>query len=287
MVISKSTFILVILACSLVFSAVGVTAGTNLQKITANLNHGISFILDGKTWVPKDTAGKKLPPISYQGSTYLPARALAEATGAEILWNGQTSTITINTSGGTGNSDGDFGSDLPSTGGSSNTGNTGNENSGNTSSSSGIMKLTTQSATEEKMRAEAQKIIQIYAKALKSGSTKEFDSYIDNYTAEKRDMSPISMGRSYYKKDFEKKLSGTIKANDSDTLLKFANTIENVKLSEIETSFISKKSEFSQEFSFKYYPEGWDSFSSVYVYFNFAAEKYDSDVFLLESVRIS
>ncbi|MCR2803412.1 copper amine oxidase N-terminal domain-containing protein [Paenibacillus soyae] len=265
----KSVFIGTIVSACLIFGAVGAGAATGLQKITANLNHNIKFKIDGDSWTPKNDKGQKMPPITYQGSTYLPARAVAEATGMYVGWDDATDTVIINTDGSAPVQEEEEETEAPV-------------------SSAGIMKLTgTEAQMEDKLRAEAQKIIKIYADALLTEDTSKFDAYIDSYTAEKRDNSPISLGRQYYKDDFSEMLAGTIEANTAADTKEYANTLKGVTLSEIETSYISDKSEFGQYFEFVYYPEGWDAFSSVYVKFEFSAEYYDSSTYLLEEVSVN
>lgn len=78
--------------------SIGAWAATSQQKITAYLNHGIKFVLNGESWTPSAT------PITYNGTTYLPVRAVAEATGTKITWDGKTQTITLNSDSGTVNS---------------------------------------------------------------------------------------------------------------------------------------------------------------------------------------
>jgi hypothetical protein len=68
-------------------------ASANLQAIQAHLNHGIKIALNGRLWQPSQT------PITYNGSTYLPLRAVGEALGAQITWDGATQTIGITTDG--------------------------------------------------------------------------------------------------------------------------------------------------------------------------------------------
>ena len=58
--------------------AAGVFAGTQLQKITAYLNHQIGIQVNGQTYAPVDGQGRQLAPITYDGTTYLPVRVLAD-----------------------------------------------------------------------------------------------------------------------------------------------------------------------------------------------------------------
>lgn len=69
--------------------ATGVFAGTQLEKISAYLNHGISFNVDGAAYSPTDGNGNKLAPITYNNSTYLPVRALADALHVPVSYDGK------------------------------------------------------------------------------------------------------------------------------------------------------------------------------------------------------
>lgn len=90
--------------------AAGVYAGAKLQTISAYLNNGLAFTVNGTTYVPKDGNGQTLAPITYQDLTYLPVRALSEALGAGITYDAQTGIIAITPSGqaGTGTQAGDL-----------------------------------------------------------------------------------------------------------------------------------------------------------------------------------
>ncbi|WP_152397834.1 stalk domain-containing protein [Paenibacillus cellulositrophicus] len=93
----KGTIMAALVVGMTVSGAAGVYAGANLQKISAYLNHNISFKIDGKTFVPTDGKGNKLAPIVYNDSTYLPVRALSEALKASVDYNSRTGVITIGT----------------------------------------------------------------------------------------------------------------------------------------------------------------------------------------------
>ena len=78
-----------------VSAAAGAVAATNVQQITALLNGNIKITFDGEPWIPRDVNGNALTPITYKGSTYLPIRAVAEATGISVNWDGATQTISL------------------------------------------------------------------------------------------------------------------------------------------------------------------------------------------------
>ncbi|MBH5319055.1 hypothetical protein I6N90_14710 [Paenibacillus sp. GSMTC-2017] len=101
MQMKKSVFIASLLTCSLVFGSIGAVASTGVEKIKASLNHNIKFVLNGDNWSPKDSKGNKLSALVYDGSTYVPLRAIGEALDAEVDYDGKTSTITIDQDGST------------------------------------------------------------------------------------------------------------------------------------------------------------------------------------------
>lgn len=79
----------------LVGFAVGANASNGLEKITANLNHNLKFKIDGKAWKPTKDDGTAIAPITYQGTTYLPARAVADALNVAVNYDGDTSTVLL------------------------------------------------------------------------------------------------------------------------------------------------------------------------------------------------
>lgn len=85
----RKTIISIILSAILVSSVSIGLAAEKLTTITAQLNHSIKINLNGQSWTPKD------PPITYNGTTYLPVRAVAEAVGLNVGWDATTQTISI------------------------------------------------------------------------------------------------------------------------------------------------------------------------------------------------
>lgn len=84
----KKLLVMVALAITMLTCfASGVLASSKLIKITAYLNQGISIILDGRNYVAKDANNNEIYPITYNNTTYLPLRAVGEATGLDVQWN--------------------------------------------------------------------------------------------------------------------------------------------------------------------------------------------------------
>lgn len=59
----------------------------------------IKIVLDGQTVTPRDANGSVVEPFIYDGSTYLPVRALANALGLGVGWDNDTSTVILTSSG--------------------------------------------------------------------------------------------------------------------------------------------------------------------------------------------
>ncbi|MUG70964.1 MULTISPECIES: copper amine oxidase N-terminal domain-containing protein [Paenibacillus] len=78
---------------------VGAFAASNLQEIQAYLNMGIKFKLNGKAWQAQDEAGNVINPITYNGTTYLPARAVGEAFGVKVGWDAENNTVLLGENG--------------------------------------------------------------------------------------------------------------------------------------------------------------------------------------------
>ncbi len=78
---------------------VGATlAGTSLLAVnTTTLNNviseGIKIVIDGQKLVPTDANGNTVEPFVYNGTTYLPVRAVANAFGKAVYWDGPEFTV--------------------------------------------------------------------------------------------------------------------------------------------------------------------------------------------------
>lgn len=85
-----------LLAAVLAVSSLGSAyAAANLEPVNAFFNRGVSFVLEGERWQPKNESGEPLTPLYYNGSNYLPIRAVAEALKVAIEYDAGTQTIYI------------------------------------------------------------------------------------------------------------------------------------------------------------------------------------------------
>ena len=80
-----------------VFS-VGVFAGNNMQAITAYLNYGITVEYNDVDQVMTDANGTRVYPVTYNGTTYLPVRAVANMLGVKVDWDGPTNHVLLGNS---------------------------------------------------------------------------------------------------------------------------------------------------------------------------------------------
>jgi hypothetical protein len=91
--------IAVISACIMAFGITSYASG-GVESIQAYLNHDFKFTLNNNAWVPKDSDGVVLTPVILNGTSYLPVKAVVEATGGEVQWNEATKTIAITSANG-------------------------------------------------------------------------------------------------------------------------------------------------------------------------------------------
>ncbi len=57
-------------------------------KPEENINTEIQIVIDGEKLTPKDVNGKVVHPFLSEGTTYLPVRAVSEALGQQVDWDG-------------------------------------------------------------------------------------------------------------------------------------------------------------------------------------------------------
>lgn len=84
--------LLTMVAISLLVTSAAYAAST--QK-TITVNSGVKIYSDNKEFIPQDANGNTVEPFVYEGTTYLPARALANLFGKNIEWNASTNSVNI------------------------------------------------------------------------------------------------------------------------------------------------------------------------------------------------
>ena len=91
----KSISILALALIMVSCFALGASASSGLQEISAYLNSNITVKMDGETQTFLDAKGNRVYPITYQGSTYLPVRAVAGLVGLDVDWDQATQTVLL------------------------------------------------------------------------------------------------------------------------------------------------------------------------------------------------
>ncbi|WP_159881545.1 stalk domain-containing protein [Paenibacillus puerhi] len=91
----KTHVILLLFITAMLSLATGALAASNLTEIKAYLNSEIKFRLDGKPWRPVGDNGEEVLPITYNGTTYLPLRVVANAFDIPIAWESSTQTVSM------------------------------------------------------------------------------------------------------------------------------------------------------------------------------------------------
>ncbi len=84
-----SGFLCAALVFALALSALAITGRMTIEVDPINIQ------VNGRTFAPKDVTGKEVPVFAYQGTTYAPLRALAEAYGLSVGYDPQTNLATV------------------------------------------------------------------------------------------------------------------------------------------------------------------------------------------------
>lgn len=74
---------------------VGVGAVNDKKQIVAYEDYTIAIKLDGEVQLPVNANGSRVYPITYNGTTYLPIRAVAGMAGLEVDWDQANQTVLL------------------------------------------------------------------------------------------------------------------------------------------------------------------------------------------------
>ena len=83
-----------LLCCGVLLATVALAAGTYTKTLEAYYRD-IKLSVNGALVVPKDVNGNVVDPFIVDGTTYLPVRAVAEALGKNVDWEGESATVLI------------------------------------------------------------------------------------------------------------------------------------------------------------------------------------------------
>jgi len=73
----------------------GVVFAKKIQETIDAVYMNVKLVIDGEEITPKDVNGNVVEPFIYNGTTYLPVRAIGEAFGKDVHWDGETATIYV------------------------------------------------------------------------------------------------------------------------------------------------------------------------------------------------
>ena len=82
-------------ACAMALSAALTVSAFAATNVTATLRPDVTVRIDGVTCDFYNAQGKEVHPIIYNGTTYVPIRAVSNAFGADIGYDRNTQTISI------------------------------------------------------------------------------------------------------------------------------------------------------------------------------------------------
>ena len=76
-------------------TTVGAVAASKLVVISAYLNHGITITYDGEVQTMYDANGNRVIPITFNGTTYLPVRAVSNMMDVNVEWDAANNTVVL------------------------------------------------------------------------------------------------------------------------------------------------------------------------------------------------
>jgi len=88
----KGFIVGLIVATMLIMTTVSVGATDGSMDITAVFKN-IKIYVDGDKLNPTDANGNTVEPFIYNGTTYLPVRAIGEALGKQVTWDNNTNSV--------------------------------------------------------------------------------------------------------------------------------------------------------------------------------------------------
>lgn len=71
----------------------GVAIAEPMEQEIRVIYNNIKLFIDDSEYIPLDTNGKKVEPFVYNGTTYLPVRAIANAFDVNLYWDPKTNSI--------------------------------------------------------------------------------------------------------------------------------------------------------------------------------------------------
>lgn len=78
-------------------------SSADVQSISVQIRPDFTIVMDSKIRTFADASGSQVYPMLYNGTTYLPLRAVGSLMGKEVSWDGATKTVTLISSENSGN----------------------------------------------------------------------------------------------------------------------------------------------------------------------------------------
>ncbi len=73
----------------------GIVFAKNIQETIDAIYMNIKLVIDGEEITPKDVNGNVVEPFIYNGTTYLPVRAIGKAFNKDVHWDEETATVYV------------------------------------------------------------------------------------------------------------------------------------------------------------------------------------------------
>lgn len=89
----KLAYFLSGLLCAVVVVSLASPALAALAQKTVQVYTGVNIYVDDQKLDPRDANGNPVEVFIYNGTTYLPVRAVGDAVGKAVQWDGQTSSV--------------------------------------------------------------------------------------------------------------------------------------------------------------------------------------------------
>ncbi|WP_426450120.1 stalk domain-containing protein [Paenibacillus sp. S-38] len=215
--------VLSVLTVSSLSLAVGAWAYADdaLKQISAYQNAGISIKVNGSS-IDLSSEDGMMYPIIYEGHSYVPAKALAEAMGGTVKWNNDAKAVEV-TSGGSPSSSAGIPNKDNSTPASKPAASTGK------APVAFYTPSTPASTMYEENKKAAAEVLKLYADALKTGSTTALESWMKNSfqesewgsTSYETASSGLSRTIEAYREEYDEQVLGAF----ADSLVSKANSL--------------------------------------------------------------
>lgn len=89
----KVIIVLIVCAVFVIGLSLGAIGAAKQEEVRAIINYELKIKLNGQDFVPTGADGKVMRPLTYNGSTYLPVRAIAQALSVAVDYDAALQTV--------------------------------------------------------------------------------------------------------------------------------------------------------------------------------------------------